>query len=141
MPLRYRPPPNALSRPSGELAEQIDKLLRNIFANRFLVGAAKRVRNVRVMPARVAFARSRCLLVASGTYFGCLVGCQTERPPLNVIVQPHFSPVALKTSPREDLYFWHLDIGRKRNESQDCPGGKTRATVKPKPRMFVPQPG
>lgn len=121
MPSRYRPLPKALSGPSGKLAEQIDKLLRNIFADSFLVGAAKRVRNVGVMPACVAFARSRCLLVASGTYLGCLVGCQTERPPLNVIVQPHFSPVALKTSPREDLYFRHLDIGRKWNESRIVP--------------------
>lgn len=105
MPSRYRPLPNALAGLSGELAEQIDELLRNIFADSFLVSAAKRARNVGVMPARVAFARSRCLLVASGTYLGCLVGRQTERPPLNVIVQPHFNPVALKTSPREDHYF------------------------------------
>ena len=87
---------------SSELAEQIEKLLRDVFANRLLVGVAQRIRNVRVSAASIAFTRSRCLALASGC-FGCLVRRQTDRPPLYVIVQTHCGSVALKTAPRKGL--------------------------------------
>jgi hypothetical protein len=51
-PSGYRPP-------SGKFAEQIEKLLGNIFADCLFVRIAQRVRNVRVMTTRAAFTRSR----------------------------------------------------------------------------------
>ena len=47
---------------------------------------------VRAAPS--TFARSSGLLFAS-SHLGYVVRRQTERPPLNIIVQPHFIPYAL----------------------------------------------
>ena len=125
----------------GELAEQIDELLRDIFADRLFVRVAKRVRNVRVMAPSAAFTRSRCSAVAPGC-FGCLVRRQAERPPLNIIVKTHFDPVALKTVPREDPSFRHAALTRKRNRPDPwILRGSPAQTVKQKQDMFVPHPG
>ena len=126
----------------GELAEQIDELLWDIFADRLFVGVAKRVRNVRVMAPPAAFTRSRCSAVASGC-FGCLVRRQAERPPLNVIVKTHCDPVALKTLAREAPSFRHAVPMRKRNRRDPWifPLESPARTVKQKQGTFVPHPG
>jgi hypothetical protein len=83
------------------------------------------------------------LLVAPDC-FGCLVRRQTERPPLNIFVQPHCDSVALKTSPREDLFSSAI-LYRCESETESdrriVPAESPALTVKQKRTMFVPLPG